>query len=140
MSYLTNRVERDGKATSMIQYCSVCKDYYDMEVVEEGGESEVTWLRCPNCHGILPYMQLDDEPKKPAETGKFGPDSISEEDVVEYDARSIFEVGHVIYHRSWNDYGKVLEKIILPGNRSAIRVQFIQQGDVQLLENVSDEA
>lgn len=124
----------------MIQYCSVCKDYYDMEVVEEGGESEVTWLRCPKCHGILPYMELKEEPRVAEDSGKFGPDSFSKDDVVEYDARSVFDVGHVIYHRSWNDYGKVIEKIELPGNRSAIRVQFIQQGDVQLLENVSDEA
>jgi hypothetical protein len=124
----------------MIQYCSVCKDYYDMEVVEEGGESEVTWLRCPHCQGILPYMELSEDAEKSADSGKFGMDSFTEDDVVEYDARSIFEVGHVIYHRSWNDYGKVTEKIILPGGRSAIRAQFLQQGDVQLLENVTDEA
>lgn len=123
----------------MIQYCSVCKDYYDMEVVEEGGENEVTWLRCPHCQGILPYMELSEDAEKSAGSGKFGMDSFTEDDVVEYDARSNFEVGFVIYHRSWNDYGKVTEKIILPGGRSAIRVQFLQQGDVQLLENVTDE-
>jgi len=111
-----------------------------MEVVEEGGESEVTWLRCPHCQGILPNMELSEDAEKSADNGKFGLDSFTEDDVVEYDARSIFEVGHVIYHRSWNDYGKVTEKIILPGGRSAIRAQFLQQGDVQLLENVTDEA
>jgi len=123
----------------MIQYCSVCKDYYDMEVVEEGGDRDVTWLRCPHCRGILPFMELEDAPEKAAGSGEFGPDSFTQDEVVEYDARSIFEVGRVIYHRSWNDYGKVTEKIILPGGRSAIKVQFLQQGDVQLLENVSDE-
>jgi len=132
--------EKDGKAASMIQYCSVCKDYYDMEVVEDGGEGEVTWLRCPECHGILPYMELPEEPKAPPDASKFGPDSFSKDEVVEYDSHGVFEVGKVIYHRSWNDYGKVIEKILLPGKRFAIRVQFLQQGAVQLLENVHDEA
>ena len=122
----------------MQQYCSVCKDYFDMEVVDEGGENEVTWLRCPRCHGILPYMEMDEEPSSKKED-EFSADSFDENEVVEYDARGSFDVGHVIYHRSWNDYGKVIEKVGLPGNRHAIRVQFLQQGDVQLLEMVPDE-
>jgi len=124
----------------MVQYCSVCKDYYDMEVVEESGESEVIWLRCPNCHGILPYMQMPGEPDRRADKAEFGPDSFNKNDVIEYDAHAVFDVGRVIYHRSWNDYGKVIEKLTLPGKRSAIKVQFLQQGAVQLLENVSDGA
>jgi hypothetical protein len=124
----------------MIQYCSVCKDYYDMEVVEEGEGNEVTWLRCPHCQGILPFMELKEEPESAAEDDKFGLNSFTDDEVIEYDSRSNFEVGHVIYHRSWNDYGKVTEKVVLPGGRTAIKVQFLQQGDVQLLENVPDEA
>ena len=125
----------------MQQYCSVCKDYFDMEVVEEGGENEVTWLRCPSCHGILPYMELEEKASgEDQEQEEFSANSFDDEDVVEYDARGSFEVGHVIYHRSWNDYGRVLEKLGLPGNRHAIRVQFLQQGDVQLLEMVQDDS
>ncbi|MCP4547898.1 MAG: hypothetical protein GY835_15655 [bacterium] len=121
----------------MKQYCSVCKDRFDMEVVEEGGENEVTWLKCPRCKGILPYMKLtDDTETVQADEDEFSAESIAESDVVEYDSQRTYEVGNVVYHRSWNDYGKVVEKLILPGDRQAIRVQFLNQGDVNLLENV----
>ena len=123
----------------MKQYCSVCKSYLEMEVVEEGGEDEVTWLKCPQCKGILPHMMLEKEFVADAEdTDNFTMESISEIEVIEYDSQRQFDVGSVIYHRSWNDYGKVIEKIILPGDRQAIRVRFLNQGNVNLLENVHE--
>ncbi len=38
------------------QYCSVCKQHLDMDVVptEDGGDDGVIWLRCPECKGFLP--------------------------------------------------------------------------------------
>ena len=125
----------------MKQYCSVCKDHLDMEVVEEGGEDEVTWLKCPRCKGILPHMKLEGgkavkEPP-PAE-GELSLEAIDDMEVVEYDSKRQFVVGDVVYHRSWNDYGKVTEKILLPGDRRAIRVKFLNQGNVNLLENVPE--
>jgi hypothetical protein len=124
----------------MKQYCSVCKAYFDMEVVEEGSGDEVTWLRCPRCKGILPYMQLEEEPgAEPAAEAEFSLDSIDQDAVQEYDSQRQYEIGDVLYHRSWNDYGRVVEKLILPGNRQAIRVRFLNQGDVNLLEAVREK-
>ncbi len=125
----------------MKQYCSVCKDHLDMEVVEEGGEDEVTWLKCPRCKGILPHMKLADSgAAAEVDANAFSADSIDEAEVQEYDSSRSYEVGDVIYHRSWNDYGRVEEKLMLPGDRHAVRVQFLNQGDVNLLENVSEQA
>jgi hypothetical protein len=123
----------------MKQFCSVCKNHFDMEVVEEGGEDEVTWLKCPRCKGILPYMQLAADDGDTDDEDKFTAESIDESEVVEYESWRIYEVGNIIYHRSWNDYGKVTEKLMLPGDRQAVRVQFLNQGDVNLLENVPAE-
>ena len=38
------------------QYCSVCKQHLDMEVIptEDAGDDGVIWLRCPQCQGYLP--------------------------------------------------------------------------------------
>jgi hypothetical protein len=124
----------------MKQYCSVCKDHLDMEVVEEGGEDEVTWLKCPRCKGILPHMKLEGEDAPAPESDAFSLEGIDEASIHEYDASRYYEVGDVIYHRSWNDYGRVVEKLILPGDRHAIKVQFLNQGDVNLLEAVKHEA
>lgn len=125
----------------MKQYCSVCKDHLDMEVVEEGGEDEVTWLKCPRCKGILPHMKLADAAGTAVadDPDSFTADSIDDAEVQEYDSSHTYEVGDVLYHRSWNDYGRVQEKLMLPGDRHAIKVQFLNQGDVNLLENVSEE-
>ncbi|MCB1182110.1 hypothetical protein KDM41_01670 [bacterium] len=41
------------------QYCSVCKDWLDMEVVPTGdGDDDdgVIWFRCPQCQGFLPKL------------------------------------------------------------------------------------
>jgi hypothetical protein len=126
---------------AMKQYCSVCKDHLEMEVVEEGGEEEVTWLKCPRCKGILPHMKLDGEEtakEVPVDEDELTLESIDDIEVIEYDSKREFIVGDVIYHRSWNDYGKVTEKILLPGDRRAIRVKFLNQGNVNLLENIAE--
>lgn len=42
------------------QFCSVCKDWLDMEVVPtgEGDEDDgVVWYRCPQCQGFLPKLK-----------------------------------------------------------------------------------
>lgn len=112
-----------------------------MEVVSEGGEDEVTWLKCPRCKGILPHMKLEGDVADETEAAAvaFSLASIEEGEVNEYDSSLHYEVGDVIYHRSWNDYGRVVEKLMLPGDRHAIKVQFLNQGDVNLLENVTEK-
>jgi hypothetical protein len=49
------------------QFCSVCKEWLDMEVVPTGDGDEddgVIWFRCPQCQGFLPKLSgadLQDE-------------------------------------------------------------------------------
>jgi hypothetical protein len=40
------------------QYCSVCREELEMEVVptDDGEDDGVIWLRCPRCRGFLPKM------------------------------------------------------------------------------------
>lgn len=40
------------------QYCSVCKQWLDMEVVPtgDGDDDGVIWFRCPQCQGFLPKL------------------------------------------------------------------------------------
>jgi hypothetical protein len=41
------------------QFCSVCKEWLDMEVVPTGDGDEddgVIWFRCPQCQGFLPKL------------------------------------------------------------------------------------
>jgi hypothetical protein len=141
-----------SKARTIRQYCSVCKATLDMAVVDTVQDHEVTWLKCPRCNGILPHMMSSDEPAASAETPR--PEApqaavatsdappvaaIPESDRAaarDYDPTQSYAVGDVVYHRSLNLFGRVVEKTALPGRRSAIRVQF-DGGDSMTLREAS---
>jgi hypothetical protein len=113
-----------------------------MEIIKQGSGEGVVWLKCPSCQGFLPYM--------PDEEGQGGQDAVPDGDAValedldvdnalEYSESEEYKVGDVVHHRSWNDFGKIVAKDELPGNRKTIWVQFLRQGKVQLLEGVVKE-
>jgi hypothetical protein len=122
------------------QKCSVCKDEFEMEVIKQGSNESVLWLKCPVCKGFLPYMP--DENSEDGGGGNEKEEQVALEDLdienaKDYVEHGVYDVGEVIHHRSWNDFGKVVSKETLPGNRHTILVQFLRQGRVQLLENVA---
>jgi len=131
-----------NEARVIEQYCSVCKKTFDMEVVEEAEKNDVLWLKCPGCDGFLPYMveseEGDDKVDEPGENQQeIAPEDFSAEDKensLEYDKSMIYKTDDIIYHRSWNDYGKVIARETLPGNRKTILVNFGHQGKIRLLE------
>jgi len=124
-------------SSTIRQHCSVCKADFDMDIIKQGSTEDVLWLKCPGCQGFLPYMPKEEntEDRIPDEQS-VALEDLEVESAREYSEDQEFEVGEVIHHRSWNDFGKVVAKDKLPGNRRTIWVQFIRQGRVQLLEGV----
>jgi hypothetical protein len=119
--------------------CSVCKSDFEMDVVKQGSTENVLWLKCPGCQGYLPYMPDEDEESEgigAAEEKAVALEDLDVDGALEYSEEDVFEVGQVIHHRSWNDYGRIVAKDKLPGNRRIILVQFLRQGKVKLLEGV----
>jgi hypothetical protein len=56
------------------QFCSVCKEWLEMEVVPtgDGGDDDgVVWYRCPQCQGFLPKLKGSD-PAARATDGEAG--------------------------------------------------------------------
>lgn len=121
------------------QFCSVCKSEFDMEVIKQGSNESVLWLKCPGCKGFLPYMseEYTDASSTDADADAVALEDLDIENARDYIESGVYEVGEVIHHRSWNDYGKIVSKDVLPGNRHTIVVQFLRQGKVQLRENVA---
>ncbi len=137
--------KKDNTAESekIEQYCSVCGKKFLMPVVEVAEGNKVLWLKCPGCAGVLPHM-LDNESLQEEEEVRDEQEDEEEELAIEdidtdrarqYDQSESYEVGDIIYHRSWNDYGKVMEKQTLPGNRHTILVHFVNQGKIRLVES-----
>jgi hypothetical protein len=125
----------------MRQYCSVCKAQLEMSVVSDASEDGVLWLKCPRCKGILPHMETEVGGADSAEAGAVAASSVSTslDDIDVSKARpylphEVYEVGDVVHHRGWDDYGVVASKDALPGNRSAIVIHFVEQGEVRLIE------
>ncbi len=46
-----------------------------------------------------------------------------------------FAVGQIVHHLAWDDYGLVMAKERLPGNRQVVKVRFANAGTVRLIEN-----
>lgn len=139
--------DEDVRNKSIKQYCSVCKKTFKMEIVDDSDSQEVLWLKCPGCEGFLPYMtgmdgEKEDDQKEDAEledSSSLEPEDLTSDErknALVYNQSSKYKIDDIIYHRSWDDYGKVIEKETLPGNRKTIIVQFIDQGRTRLLEGV----
>jgi hypothetical protein len=112
-----------------------------MEVVKQGSSKGVIWLKCPGCQGYLPYMPDENEKTEDSAGGDAAEQELALEDLdienaKEYSENELYEVGEILHHRSWNDFGRVISKDKLPGNRRTIWVQFLRQGKIQLLEGV----
>ena len=113
-----------------------------MEVVKQGSSKGVIWLKCPGCQGFLPYMSDENEEPSDRDSQQGAGNELALEDLdietaKEYSENDIYDVGDIIHHRSWNDFGKIISKETLPGNRRTICVQFLRQGKIQLLEGVA---
>jgi len=143
------------------QYCSVCKAEYEMSVVptSDGDDDGVVWLQCPSCKGFLPKvsssadLKPSDEnrdeaapaspPKAPADAAPPPadeppqPDPLADMDVslaVPYRPWETYAEGDIIHHLAWDDYGLVVAKETLPGNRNVVQVRFAEAGTVRLIE------
>ena len=66
------------------QYCSVCKQHLDMDVIptSDAGDDGVIWLRCPQCMGFLPKFSGEKtkaptaaDPAAPADASDVGADA-----------------------------------------------------------------
>jgi hypothetical protein len=123
---------------AMKQYCSVCKAHLEMVVVSDASEDGVIWLKCPRCKGILPHMA--ESTAAGSQPSPSAPDLLQDIDTSQakpYQPNVVYEVGDVIHHRGWDDFGVVREKMSLPGNRRAILVQFAEHGELRLIEGAS---
>ena len=122
----------------MKQFCSVCKAHLEMAVVSDASEDGVIWLKCPRCKGILPHMAEIAEAGNSESPGQVKVlEDFDASTAKPYQLNAVYEVGDVIHHRGWDDFGVVREKMSLPGNRRAILVQFAEHGELRLIEGAS---
>jgi hypothetical protein len=64
-------------------------------------------------------------------------EGIENEDCTVYAPTKSFTVGESIYHKNWDDFGKVVGKDVLSNGQSSITVEFQKSGNKKLIESIS---
>jgi len=112
-------------------FCGYCNRDARMEFVGPmEGVAGKAWYRCTRCHHTS-LLITDDSAQKNAQL-----DPLS---ATPYKPCECFSIGEAIFHREWNDVGKVLAKTKTSDGSQAILVSFSKLGQRRLIENFKQE-
>lgn len=114
-------------------FCTVCGAVKKMEITGDIQNDETKkWAKCKKCKQTM-LIDLTISYKEP----KPSLDNIESDICTEYSPVKTYEVGQSIYHKNWDDYGKVLSKEILGNGKSSIVVEFKKLGQKKLIESLN---
>lgn len=126
-----------SKVKNVEAFCTVCNAVTKMEIAAEGkafNYEDKKWAKCKKCKQMFLISPGDLEAQKSARASS---KEIQIEDSAEYSPTKTFNVGDSIYHKTWNDYGKVVGKEISSNGQNTIRVEFQKVGNKKLLESIN---
>ena len=99
-----------------------------MRVVRPPDDTGLVWLNCLSTNALI-CCEYDDEQDalvNPQDVGDFG--APAPETFRTYVPEESYGVGEFIYHQTWRDVGRVVQRRELPGSRRAIDVAFLNYG------------
>jgi hypothetical protein len=111
-------------------FCSFCGSITKMEISGDyPGNDQKKWARCKKCKQkmVIDVVEVPKE-QKPVLEG------IENEQFTVYAPTKTFIVGEPIYHQGFDDYGRVVSKVLLADGRSSIMVEFRKLGVKKLIE------
>ena len=115
-------------------FCTTCNTVTKMEISGElsGEENEnKKWAKCKKCKQTMVIDLVAD-----AAIQKVSLEGIENSDCATYSPMKTYELGETIYHRDWDDYGKVVTKETLSNGRDSISVEFQKSGLKKLVESL----
>ena len=119
-------------------FCSVCNTMRKMELAgevstaDEGEQSNKRWAKCKKCKQTMIIDLVDD-----VKESKVSLEGIENEECTTYAPTKSFNIGESIYHKNWDDFGKVVAKEIMSNGQKAISVEFQKSGSKKLIESVN---
>ena len=106
------------------------------ELIGEPQETEngrTQWARCSVSH----HSQLVNLDALQASAEKAMTQiKLAREDSKEYSPRAEYQIGDVIYHKTWDDVGIVRSKEVMSNGRASLLVHFEKNKDKRLVENL----
>ena len=118
-------------------FCSVCNTVRKMELAGEvsnvdDAQGKKRWAKCKKCKQTM-IIDLNEDVKE----NKVSLEGIENEECTTYEPTKSFNIGESIYHKNWDDFGKVVSKEIMSNGQKAISVEFQKSGSKKLIESVN---
>jgi hypothetical protein len=114
-------------------YCTVCGNINKMELAGEipvFDNPNKRWAKCKKCKQmVIVDITINEQSKVNIEDINF-------EIFSEYSPAKTFVIGESIYHKTWDDYGRVISKEISSNGQNSIKVEFQKVGQKKLIESV----
>lgn len=121
-----------ARLKNLESFCSFCGMVTKMEISGDyPGNDQKKWVRCKKCKQkmVIEITGLSRD-QKPVLEG------IENGEFTVYSPSKSFNVGEPIYHKGWDDYGRVTSKEFLADGKSAITVEFQKSGNKRLIESL----
>jgi hypothetical protein len=116
-------------------FCPNCGGIKKMELAGEvlsADGHDKFWAKCKKCKQTMIIDIAED-----VKTLKPSLEGIENEDCTVYSPDKSFSVGESIYHKNWDDFGKVVSKVVLSSGQKSIAVEFQKSGLKKLIESLT---
>ncbi|KAB2907540.1 MAG: hypothetical protein LC102_07175 [Ignavibacteriales bacterium] len=116
-------------------YCRTCGVVTKMEISAPAGEAfgqDHYWALCKKCKNKFD-ISVDDIIRD----DKFKVGDIVMDEAVDYSSDQAYEVGTVLYHKEWQDFGIIKSKNRLSPDRVSLTVEFQSKGIKKLLASTN---
>jgi hypothetical protein len=126
-----------AKIKNVEVFCNICgaiKKFEITGILSEKEDETKRWAKCRNCK----QTQLIDL-NNIIVSNKPNLDDIETRDSKYYSPSDSFEIGDVIYHKSWDDYGLVVNKLFMSDGQSSIIVEFKKSGNKKLIHSLKTQ-
>ena len=132
------------------EFCAICNQTLKMPIVQEDGEAPgFLWVQCPVCHEIKPletrrreslgngldreFPDTDPPPRPASRPGDAPAPAPTASSARPYVPGENYALGDLIYHRQWNDTGRVVSLKESGGGRRMMVVEFEKMGPRKLV-------
>ncbi len=103
--------------------------------VMETEQGRMQWARCTvSRHAQLVNLDALEHEQQQQRVASI---KIERENAKKYDPRNEYDIGDVIYHSAWDDYGLVRSKEIATNGQSLLVVLFEKNKEKRLVERIS---
>ncbi len=117
--------------------CNICGAIKKFEITGNYSEKEdepKRWAKCKSCKQTQ-VIDLNNI----VLSNKLILDDIETKESKNYTPSDTYAIGDIIYHKTWDDYGVVVNKLFMSDGQSSITVEFKKSGNKKLIESIKKQ-